>query len=103
MEAPKVDLARTELDFLHRLLLELQKRLAHPESATPAGDNDEKVAALELALAMLGWEGDTPPAFDRQLGLGAAVELKLGPDAMCAYRQWRTERRKRPSAIPLTP
>jgi hypothetical protein len=102
MEAPKVDLARTELDFLHRLLLELQKRLAQPESATPAGD-DEKVAALELALAMLGWEGATPPAFDQQLGLGAAVELKLGPDAMCAYRQWRTERRKRPSAISFTP
>lgn len=102
MEAPKVDLARTELDFLHRLLLELQKRLAHPESATPAGD-DEKVAALELALAMLGWDGATPPAFDQQFGLGAAVELKLGPDAMCAYRQWRTERRKRPSALPLTP
>lgn len=102
MEAPKVDLARTELDFLHRLLLELQKRLVQPETATPAGD-DEKVAALELALAMLGWDGATPPAFDQQLGLGAAVEMKLGADAMCAYRQWRTERRKRPSGVAITP
>jgi len=102
MDAPKVDLARTELDFLHRLLLETQKRLAQPHTATPAGD-EEKVAALELALAMLGWDGATPPAFDQQLGLGAAVEMKLGPDAMCAYRQWRTERRKRVAAVPLTP
>ena len=102
MEAPKVDLARTELDFLHRLLLELQKRLAQPNSATPVGD-DEKIAALELALAMLGWDGATPPGFDQQLGLGAAVELKLGADAMCAYRQWRTERRKRPAASTVTP
>jgi hypothetical protein len=98
MDAPKVDLARTELEFLHRLLLELQKRLAQPHTATPGGD-EEKVAALELALAMLGWEGATPPGFDQQLGLGAAVQLKLGPDAMCAYRQWRTERRKRATAI----
>jgi hypothetical protein len=102
MDAPKVDLARTELDFLQRLLLELQKRLAQPHTATPAGD-EEKVAALELALAMLGWDGATPPAFDQQLGLGAAVQLKLGPDAMCAYRQWRTERRKRVSVLPLNP
>lgn len=102
MEAPKVDLARTELDFLHRLLLELQRRLAQPEAATP-GSDDEKVAALELALAMLGWDGATPPGFDQQLGLGAAVQMKLGPDAMCAYRQWRTERRKRSAALPLIP
>ncbi|MEJ5990642.1 hypothetical protein WG902_11635 [Ramlibacter sp. PS3R-8] len=102
MEAPKVDLARTELDFLHRLLLELQKRLAQPDSATPGGD-DEKIAALELALAMLHWDGATPPGFDQQLGLGAAVELKLGADAMCAYRQWRTERRKRTAGVSVTP
>ena len=102
MDTPKVDLARTELDFLHRLLLETQKRLAQPHTATPDGD-DEKVAAIELALAMLGWDGATPPAFDQQLGLGAAVQMKLGPDAMCAYRQWRTERRKRTTALPITP
>ncbi|MCC2675764.1 MAG: hypothetical protein K0R58_2711 [Ramlibacter sp.] len=102
MDAPKLELARTELDFLHRLLLELQKRLAQPHTATPGGD-DEKVAALELALAMLHWDGATPPSFDQQLGLGAAVQMKLGPDAMCAYRQWRTERRKRAAALPLTP
>jgi hypothetical protein len=102
MDAPKVDLARTELDFLHRLLLELQKRLAQPDTATPGGD-EERVAALELALAMLGWDGETPPTFDEQLGLGAAVQLKLGPDAMCAYRQWRTDRRKRTAALPLNP
>ena len=101
MEAPKVDLARTELDFLQRLLLELQRRLAQPDAV--AGGDDEKVAALELALAMLGWDGNTPPGFDQQLGLGAAVQMKLGPDAMCAYRQWRTERRKRTAAAPLTP
>ena len=102
MDAPKVDLARTELDFLQRLLLELQKRLAQPQAATPCAD-EEKIAAIELALAMLGWDGDTPPGFDEQLGLGAAVQMKLGSDAMCAYRQWRTERRKRTNAVPLTP
>lgn len=102
MDAPKVDLARTELDFLHRLLLELQKRLAQPDTATP-GSDDDKVAALELALAMLGWDGATPPGFDQQLGLGAAVQLKLGPDAMCAYRQWRAERRKHAATVPFIP
>ena len=89
MDAPKPELARTELDFLHRLLLDLQQRL---------GDDareQELVAALELALALLHWQGDTPPPLDAQVGLGAAVELKLGADAMCAYRQWRSERRKR--------
>jgi hypothetical protein len=102
MNAPKVDLARTELDFLHRLLLEMQKRLAQPHTATPGAD-EEKIAAMELALAMLGWDGSTPPGFDEQLGLGAAVQVKLGADAMCAYRQWRNERRKRPAALPVTP
>lgn len=92
MDAPKVELARTELDFLHRLLLDVQRRLDSP------GD-EAMVAALELALAMLRWDGATPPGLDVQVGLGAAVELKLGPDAMCAYRQWRNERRKCPAAI----
>jgi hypothetical protein len=91
MDAPKVELSRTELDFLHRLLLDMQQRL----DAT--GDCDaDTVSAIELALALLRWDGVTPPAFDAQLGLGAAVEMKLGLDAMCAYRQWRTERRKAP-------
>lgn len=93
MDATPVALARTELDFLHRLLLDLQREHA-------ACGDEEKVAALELALAMLHWDGDTPPALDAQLGLGAAVQLKLGLDAMCAYRQWRTERRRRPALTP---
>ena len=92
MDAPKLELARTELDFLHRLLLDVQRRLDAP------GD-EATVAALELALAMLRWDGGTPPELDVQVGLGAAVELKLGPDAMCAYRQWRNERRKRLAAL----
>ena len=83
---PKLELARTELDFLQRLLLDLQRRLAD--------EDDEQVAALELALAVLGWDGAMPPELDAQVGLGAAVQSKLGLDAMCAYRQWRTERRK---------
>ena len=98
MDAPKVELARTELDFLHRLLLDLQRRLGDVEAA-PA-DDEESVAAIELALAMLRWDGTQPPQLDAQVGLGAAVQLRLGPDAMCAYRQWRNERRK---AAELTP
>jgi hypothetical protein len=94
MDTPKLELARTELDFLHRLLLDLQRRLDAP-------GEEERVAALELALAMLQWDGSTPPDLDAQVGLGAAVQMKLGLDAMCAYRQWRTERRK--STAPLTP
>lgn len=82
------DLAKTELDFLQRLLLDLQRGLAE-------GGADEEVAAVELALAMLRWDGAVPPPLDAQVGLGAAVQCRLGPDAMCAYRQWRTERRKR--------
>lgn len=90
MENP-TQLSRTELDFLHRLLLDLQRRLARSDGA---GEDEEHVAALELALAVLGWEGATPPELDAQVGLGAAIECRLGLDAMCAYRQWRTERRK---------
>ena len=86
-----MDLARTELDFLHRLLLDVQRRLGDGEDPADA----EMVAALELALAMLHWDGATPPELDAQVGLGAAVECKLGLDAMCAWRQWRNERRKR--------
>jgi hypothetical protein len=98
MDASRVELARTELDFLQRLLLDLQRRL------TVAGDGDEDtVAALELALAMLRWDGQLPPELDAQVGLGAAVQLKLGGDGMCAYRQWRSERRKQIAALPLTP
>ena len=93
MDAQRLELARTELEFLQRLLLELQRRLAL--APDPEAGDDEQVAALELALAMLRWDGSTPPDLDAQLGLGAAIELKLGADAMCAYRQWRTERRKR--------
>jgi hypothetical protein len=94
MDTPKLELARTELDFLQRLLLDVQRRLDAAEDA-------EKVAALELALAMLQWDGTTPPELDAQVGLGAAVQMKLGLDAMCAYRQWRNERRK--GAATLTP
>jgi hypothetical protein len=86
-----MDLARTELDFLHRLLLDLQARLEHGEQPGDA----ERVAALELALAVLRWDGAMPPPLDAQVGLGAAVECTLGPDALCAWSQWRTERRKR--------
>ena len=94
MDTAKLELARTELDFLQRLLLDVQRRLDAPGDA-------EQVAALELALAMLQWDGTTPPELDAQVGLGAAVQMKLGLDAMCAYRQWRNERRK--SAATLTP
>ena len=90
MDAPH--LARTELAFLHRLLLDLQRQLD--------GGDAEKVAAIELALAMLGWDGEAPPELDAQVGLGAAVALKLGPDAMCAWRQWRDQCRKRPALTP---
>ncbi|HEX2548170.1 MAG TPA: hypothetical protein VHL79_25010 [Ramlibacter sp.] len=98
MDATRVELARTELTFLHRLLLDVQRELATSPRAQD-GD-DETVAALELALAILRWEGDTPPPLDAQVGLGAAVELKLGADGMCAYRQWRNERRKAGTVTP---
>jgi hypothetical protein len=88
-----MELARTELAFLHRLLLDLQAR--HDAQA-----DAEAVAALELALAVLHWDGETPPELDAQVGLGAAVQAKLGLDAMCAWRQWREERRRR---LALTP
>jgi hypothetical protein len=88
MDTTRVELARTELAFLQRLLLEAQGRLN-------AGGEDDLVSAIELALAMLHWDGETPPALDAQVGLGAAVQLKLGADAMCAYRQWRSDRRRR--------
>jgi hypothetical protein len=91
MDTPQVQLARTELDFLRRLLLDVQRRLGTPDGRA---EDDEMVAALELALALLRWDGATPPELDAQLGLGAAVQLKLGADAMCAWRQWRTERRR---------
>jgi hypothetical protein len=100
MDAPKVELARTELDFLQRLLLDAQRRLGSSLDSRP--EDEEMVAALELALAMLRWDGATPPELDAQVGLGAAVQLRLGLDAMCAYRQWRTERRKT-LATSLTP
>jgi len=92
MDASPVQLARTELAFLHRLLLDLQRQLEDGEPET--------VAALELALAMLRWDGDQPPELEAQVGLGAAVMLKLGPDAMCAWRQWRDQCRKRAALTP---
>jgi len=99
MDTSRLELARTELDFLQRLMLDVQRRLGSdpgaPADATPAGASDpELVAALELALALLRWDGDTPPELDAQVGLGAAVQMKLGGDGMCAYRQWRSERRR---------
>ena len=87
MDTPRVELARTELAFLQRLLLEAQGRLN-------AEGEDDLVSAIELALALLHWDGESPPALDAQVGLGAAVQLKLGADAMCAYRQWRSDRRR---------
>jgi hypothetical protein len=101
MEVTKVELARTELEFMQRLLLDVQRRLGQPGSGEPA--DDETVAALELALAFLRWQGGTPPDLDVQVGLGAAVERKLGADGMCAYRQWRNERRKTLAAQTITP
>jgi hypothetical protein len=97
MDAPKVELAKTELDFLHRLLLDLQCRLGEDDWARP--EDEQAIAALELALALLQWDGATPPEFDAQVGLGAAVQLRLGADAMCAYRQWRNERRRQPGIV----
>ncbi len=88
----KVDLSKTELDFLKRLLLDLQRRLGQDGEGRPR--DEEFVTAMELALAVLRWDGTVPPALDSQIGLGAAVQLRLGPDAMCAYRQWRDERRR---------
>jgi len=86
-------LSRTELDFLHRLLLDLQRE--SEDHGDAAG-----VAALELALAILRWDGETPPALDAQVGLGAAIQSRLGLDALCAWQQWRTERRRRPALTP---
>jgi len=92
MDASSVQLARTELDFLQRLLLDLQRQLEHGEPET--------AAALELALAMLQWNGEAPPELDQQVGLGAAIEMKLGLDALCAWRQWRDQCRKRAALTP---
>jgi hypothetical protein len=92
MPSSAVELTRTELDFLHRLLLDLQRRLGEADDGEP--EDEQSIAALELALAMLRWNGDTPLELDVQVGLGAAVQARLGPDAMCAYRRWREERRK---------
>lgn len=100
MDTGQVELAKTELDFLQRLLLDVQRSLA--TQGRGAG-GDESVAAIELALAMLHWDGTMPAPLDRQFGLGAAVQLKLGPDAMCAYRVWRNERRRRTGSIPSLP
>ncbi|MBC5781600.1 hypothetical protein H8N03_01510 [Ramlibacter sp. USB13] len=88
MDAPHVHLSRTELEFLHRLLLDLQRRLG--DDPADAGS----VAALELALAVLRWDGEAPPELEAQVGLGAAVQMKLGLDAMVAWRQWREECRR---------
>lgn len=85
----KVELSRTELEFLRRLLLDAQR-----EVAAGGRDADALVAGLELALALLRWDGAAPPDPELQLGLGAAVEAKLGLDAMCAHRQWRNELRR---------
>ena len=96
MDASPVQLARTELDFLHRLLLDLQRRLGDgPNHADP-----EMVAALELALAVLRWDGEAPPELDAQVGLGAAVQMRLGGDGMVAWRQWRDQCRKHRALTP---
>ena len=98
MDTSRLELARTELDFLQRLLLDVQRRLGPGPQADP--DDAQLVAALELALALLRWNGETPPELDAQVGLGAAVQVKLGGDGMCAYRQWRAERRRRLARAP---
>ena len=100
MDASRLELARTELDFLQRLLLDVQRRLGRDVDATADAGDPELVAALELALALLRWDGETPPDLDAQVGLGAAVQVKLGGDGLCAYRQWRTERRRRLASVP---
>lgn len=92
MDKSKVELTRTELDFLRRMLLDMQQRKLGDVGKT---ESDELVAAIELALAMLAWDGAMPPELDAQVGLGAAIEVKYGPDAMIAYRSWRSERRRR--------
>jgi hypothetical protein len=95
MNPERVELARTELDFLRRLLLDVQRRLGPSHEA----EDPEHVAALELALAFLRWDGELPPDLDAQLGLSAAVQAKLGGDGLCAYRQWREERRRRQASV----
>ncbi|MEJ8838563.1 hypothetical protein [Ramlibacter sp. AN1133] len=101
MDPSRLELARTELDFLQRLLLDVQRRLGR--DALADADDAQLVAALELALALLRWNGETPPELDAQVGLGAAVQMKLGGDGMCAYRQWRTERRRLVAPVEATP
>ena len=96
MDASNVQLVRTELEFLQRLLLDLQRRLG---DGGTHGD-PELVAAVELALAVLHWDGEAPPELDAQVGLGAAVQMRLGGDGMVAWRQWRDQCRKRPALIP---
>lgn len=92
MDAESLQLSRTELDFLRRLLLEVQREAVRRQ---PRGaQDDQHIAGIELALAMLRWDGSVPPNLDQQFGLGAAVQLKLGADAMCAFRHWRNERRR---------
>jgi hypothetical protein len=95
MENAKIDLSRTELDFLKRLLLDLQQELG----CTRQASDEELVAAIELSLAMLQWDGKEPPPLDAQVGLGAAIQLKLGLDAMYAFQEWRNERRRRPTPV----
>jgi hypothetical protein len=95
MDKTKVELSRTELDFLRRLLLDLQRNL----SDVVKDDGDEVVAAIELALAMLRWDGAMPPELDAQVGLGAAIHTKLGNDGMIAYHSWRSERRRRQATL----
>ncbi len=95
MNPDRVELARTELDFLRRLLLDLQRRLSPAHDAA----DPEYVAALELALALLRWDGELPPELDAQVGLGAAVQVRLGADGLCAYRQWRSECRRRQASV----
>jgi len=95
MENAKIDLSRTELDFLKRLLLDLQQELG----CTRQASDEELVAAIELSLAMLQWDGKEPPPLEAQVGLGAAIQLKLGLDAMYAFQEWRNERRRRPTAV----
>ncbi|NML43661.1 hypothetical protein HHL11_07870 [Ramlibacter sp. G-1-2-2] len=95
MDNRKIELCRTELDFLRRLLLDLQGEFSCAREAS----NAELVAAIELSLAMLHWDGIEPPALDSQVGVGAAVEMRLGNDAMYAYLEWRNARRRRPATV----
>jgi hypothetical protein len=74
MDKPKVDLSRTELDFLKRLLLDLQQNWGRA-----ASQRRELVRPSSCRWPCCNGTGKEPPPLDAQVGLGAAIQLKLGP------------------------